>query len=357
MIRVTAIVSTYKGEKFIRGCLEDLVGQTLFARGQLEVLVIDSASPEAEGAVAAEFVTRYPEQFSYLRTAERESLYAAWNRGARLAHGEYLTNANVDDCHDPVCLEVQAEALDVNPHVALVFPDSYVTTGANVSFAEARKDRILAWPEFDRDLLFEYCYFGPHPMWRKSLHDEIGYFDEMLISAGDYEFWLRIAIKYPCLHIPRPLSLYLENPNSISLSNIDLNWKDGEIARDRHWRAEWGVPPKMRRVVGHLERLAQRARELPVDSRIAVYGAGKHTQRMLKAFETAVRPGARIVAVLDDQPRSSQLGGVPVHPTAAWSGLDLGAILVSSDTYEDQMVERLRKVVGEAVTIWRFYGT
>jgi hypothetical protein len=33
----------------------------------------------------------------------------------------------------------------------------------------------------------------PHnaPMWRKNLHDELGFFDENYSSAGDYEFWFR----------------------------------------------------------------------------------------------------------------------------------------------------------------------
>ncbi len=34
---------------------------------------------------------------------------------------------------------------------------------------------------------------GPQAMWRKSVHDEVGYFDETLPVATDYEFWCRVA--------------------------------------------------------------------------------------------------------------------------------------------------------------------
>ncbi|MEI8196151.1 MAG: glycosyltransferase [Phycisphaerae bacterium] len=360
---VSAIVSTYKGERFIRGCLDDLVAQTLFAGGELEVVVVDSASPQGEGRIVEEFVTRYPRQFVYHRTAERETLNAAWNRGIKLARGKYVTNANVDDRHDPICLAAQAEALEAHPEMALVYPDSYLTTVPNLPFEEAPKERLMAWPDFDRDTLFDYCYFGPHPMWRKCIHDKLGYFDEAMIASGDYEFWLRISMHYPCLHLARPLSLYLENPSSISLSNVDIGWQEGEVARKRYWDPAWGEMPTVRRVAKNLQSLAVKATTLAQQTQgenkplaIGIYGAGKHTQRMLNAFEKTVSPVGKIVAILDDKPRSEQMGGIAVHPTAAWSGLGLQAILVSSDTYEVQMAERLGTMLGGAVPIWKFYS-
>ena len=41
IIKVSAIVSAYNAERFMRGCLEDLVGQTLYQQGKLEVVVFD----------------------------------------------------------------------------------------------------------------------------------------------------------------------------------------------------------------------------------------------------------------------------------------------------------------------------
>ena len=92
----------------MRGCLEDLAGQTLFAAGELQIVVINSASPQGEDAIIREFVQKHPGQFVYIRTEERETLYAAWNRGIRASGGEYLTNANVDDRHHPQALQQMA---------------------------------------------------------------------------------------------------------------------------------------------------------------------------------------------------------------------------------------------------------
>src|SRR5687767_7896873 len=100
---LTAIVSTYNAESFMRGCLEDLEAQTIADR--IEIVVIDSNSPQREVDIVREFQQRHS-NIRYLRTEERETLYKAWNRGVEMARGKYLTNANTDDRHRRDAFEV-----------------------------------------------------------------------------------------------------------------------------------------------------------------------------------------------------------------------------------------------------------
>jgi len=53
--KVSAIVSTYNSADFMRDCLHDLVEQTLYKKGELEIIVIDSASEQKEKAIVQEF--------------------------------------------------------------------------------------------------------------------------------------------------------------------------------------------------------------------------------------------------------------------------------------------------------------
>ena len=240
--RVSAILSIYRAGRHIQGCLEDLTAQTLFLAGDLEIVAVDSASPEGEGAVVADFAARYPGRIHYLRTPERETIYRAWNRGIQAARGLYLTNANADDRHRVDALERLAQALDEHPGVALAYADSATTERVGAPFATAPRTGVLAWPDFDAKLLFSGCFAGPQPMWRASLHARHGVFDPHLKSAGDYDFWLKlVAGGERFLHLKEVLGLYLMSPQGMELSDTELSMAEAHLARVRHWPKAWGA--------------------------------------------------------------------------------------------------------------------
>ena len=219
--KVSAIVSTYNSEKFIKGCLLDLINQSLYEKNQLEIIVVDSASQENEWEIVREFQTNY-KNINYIRTSERETIYAAWNKGIKIAKGEYITNANTDDRHRQAALEIMANELDNNPEIVLVYGDQIITKTPNETFEKCTPVAYFKWPEFDRNILLHLPCIGPQPMWRKSLHDEFGYFNEELKVAGDYEWWLRISEKYNFKHIPELLGLYYWNDFGVEHLNPSI---------------------------------------------------------------------------------------------------------------------------------------
>lgn len=190
-ITVSAIVSAYRCARFLPGCLDDLLAQTIMPR--LEIVVVDSGSPENEGEIAAAYRERWPQVITYIRTDETETIYGAWNRGIRACRGRYVTSANADDRHAPQALERMADMLDADAGLALVYANSLITMTENATWAEPHAVGRTDWPAFDSRLLATYCYLGPQPMWRRSLHERHGFFDRDFTSAGDYDFWLRLA--------------------------------------------------------------------------------------------------------------------------------------------------------------------
>lgn len=237
---VSAIVSTYNAAKFLRGCLDDLEAQTIAS--QLEIIVVNSGSEQDEEKIVRDYQRRYP-NIVYLHTAERESVYAAWNRAIQVARGKYLTNANSDDRHHPTAFARLAAALEADPGLGVVYADCAVTQKPNTTLTAGPIAGRFRWPDFDRRLLFQVCFVGPQPMWRKSLHAQHGLFDPGLSSAGDYEFWLRISDHNRFLHLPAILGVYLEHASSIEHKSPQQAVREAEAARQRHWQLDHGPRP------------------------------------------------------------------------------------------------------------------
>jgi glycosyltransferase involved in cell wall biosynthesis len=231
--KVSAIVSTYNSERFIRGCLEDLVNQTLYEKGELEIIVIDSESEQNEKTIVEEF-QRTCKNIVYIRTEKREGIYAAWNLGIKAASGLYITNANTDDRHRKNAFEVMVRALEQNPDIGLVYADVILTKTENETFERHTPGKIFRQLDYSRELLAFLCFIGPQPMWRKTLHNRYGYFDESFTSSGDWEFWLRIAQDTKMLRIPEILGLYLKSPQSLEHRSTEKKAKEDYLLHQEY---------------------------------------------------------------------------------------------------------------------------
>ena len=230
-IIVSAIVSTYNSESFMDGCLHDLVNQSLYKEGALEIIVIDACSEENEKEIVERYITYY-NNIVYVRAESRETLYASWNRGINLARGRYITNANTDDRHRHDALEKLANYLDDYPDIALTYPGQIDTSVPNETFENTSSKKVLDWPVYSYQELERHCIIGSQPMWRKSMHDLYGPFRDSFRAAGDYEFWLRIGSEETFFRYPEVLGLYYRNPagiehgSSISKKETIQIWKE-----------------------------------------------------------------------------------------------------------------------------------
>lgn len=229
-MKVSAIISTYNSEHFLRGRLDNLLQQTLYARGELEIVVVNAGSKQGDDFIAREYLGC----ITYIKSL-REPIYVSWNRGIAISKGQYITNANTDDrlrCVD--ALEIMAAELDDNPNVGMVYADARVVGENGEPSTKAPYYGKIEWPDYDPQLLKQVYFGGPNPMWRRVLHSIVGYFDESYQLAGDYEFALRLAAHgIQSKHIPQPLTDFYDdgaNINNLEFAGMEarralLKWR------------------------------------------------------------------------------------------------------------------------------------
>jgi glycosyltransferase involved in cell wall biosynthesis len=101
-----------------------------------------------------------------------------------------------------------------------------------------------------------------------------------------------------------------------------------------------------------------------VSARILLFGAGKHTARLLSEKHRWERHGHQVVGLIDDHPRFVQMPqylGLPVRSLAeaqkdARDGKAMPAVILSTDTYEQQFWEQTARLREQGVRVFKLYG-
>jgi len=199
MTKVSTITPCYNMSKYMKGFLDNLSTQT---HKDLEI-VLDHNDPSDE---EVKLVEEYNEQYDnilHIKVEGVDPIGTSMNRCIEYATGDYLCIWNVDDLRTPDSIEVMAKALDDNPDVDFVYgnyiivPNFGGTEGQYVD-ETGREDELTTG-----------MILGPYFMFRKSILEKSGVFDEQLVQGADYDLALRLALNGKGLHIPVNLGYYL----------------------------------------------------------------------------------------------------------------------------------------------------
>ena len=128
----------------------------------------------------------------------------AINKGFKRANGEILAWLNSDDCYEPNAFKTIAKELNRDEGKYFVFGDCNVIDGKGeiIGFIKGKYKGQSSLIEYWKDA------YIPQPavfFYRDLLH-EIGFLNESLHYAMDWDFWLRISEKYSLFYVNKPLS-------------------------------------------------------------------------------------------------------------------------------------------------------
>ena len=225
--KISIITSVYDGDDYIEAFMEDITSQTIFDK--CELIMVNPNSPGNEEEVIKRYMEKH-KNIIYKKYKTDPGIYGTWNRAIKLATGEYITNANLDDRKSPNSLELHAKHLVLNKDVDLVYADSLITNNPNETFENNSSDgKRYNFEEFSVEAMLRGNQPHNNPMWRRSLHDTHGLFNQKYKSAGDWEFFLRCSFggaKFK--KIGGPLGLYYFNPTGISTNVENFRWKQKE---------------------------------------------------------------------------------------------------------------------------------
>ena len=183
----------------MKGFLDNLSTQT---HKDLEI-VLDHNEPTDEEINLVEDYNKEHDNIFHIKVEGLDPIGISMNRCIEFASGDYLCIWNVDDLRTPDSIEIMAKVLDENPDVDLVYGNYVIVS----KFGETNGQFVDVEPHIPE--LKEGMILGPFFMFRKSIIERSGVFDEQLIQGADYDLALRLAFNGKGLHLPVNLGYYL----------------------------------------------------------------------------------------------------------------------------------------------------
>lgn len=211
--KVSVIMSTHNGERFIKEAINSVLGQTF---SDFEFLIIDDCSTDLTSVILADY-SQKDQRIKIISNSENLGLTKSLNKAIQQAQGEYIARMDDDDISLPERLQKQLSFMEKNPKIALVGCLGLIIDERGETIGE--KNLALGFPEIKKRLLFNNQFIHSSLFIRKSVLDKEGFYNNNFKKAQDYELVLRLAGKYPVINLAEKLLKWRFLPASISWKN------------------------------------------------------------------------------------------------------------------------------------------
>lgn len=198
---ISVIIPAYNRAFFLYEAIQSVLDQDYFASNSsrsFELLVIDDGSADNTKEIVMSFGNKMKYYFQ-----EHKGVSAARNLGLDLAQGDYIAFLDSDDLWKKEKISIQMSFMNAFPKAKVCYTEEiWMRSGVLVN--PKKKHRKYSGWIFDRVL--PLCLISlSSALFRREIFEEIGKFDLELLACEDYDFGLRLALKYPVYFLPRPL--------------------------------------------------------------------------------------------------------------------------------------------------------
>ena len=184
---VSIVLPCYNGAGFLAQSIESCIAQTF---KDWELIIVNDCSKDNSFGIMQEYAAK-DGRIHIINNEHNLKLPGALNRGFQEAKGKYLTWTSHDNRMGKTMLEEFVNYLDCHPEKGLV-------TSCYAAFSLQTGERLYEVHHPDPQLylpLFNcVCYAF---MYRREVLETVGGYDTTLFLVEDYDYWVRIWLKYP----------------------------------------------------------------------------------------------------------------------------------------------------------------
>lgn len=211
---ISIVLPVYNGSQYIRQSVQSILDQT---HKNWDLLIIDDCSTDSTPGIISEYCALDP-RIKSVRHEKNRRLPGSLNTGFHLVTGEYVTWTSDDNLYRPTALQEMAGLLDDNKDLSFVYSDfDLIDEDGRLIESVSAGD----WKDLGLTDVIGGCF-----LYRRIIHETIGYYDETTFLAEDLEFELRALVNgFNFMPLHKNLYQYRDHPDSLT------NTKAGKIYR------------------------------------------------------------------------------------------------------------------------------
>lgn len=230
MAMVTLVIPVYNAKRYLRRCLDSVVGQDYW---DMEVLLLNDGSTDESLSICQE----YEAQDLRFRVIDKENsgVSDTRNLGIRLAKGKYLLFMDSDDWLADDAVESMVQAAEEH-QCDLVIADFYRVNGKRyVEKRHIRREDVMSREEFAMEMAKEPADFYYGVMWNKLYRRELVEKHHLSCDVSmnwceDFLFnleYIRYGERF--LALQKPVYYYRKRKGSLAATE----WKSADAVRLR----------------------------------------------------------------------------------------------------------------------------
>jgi glycosyltransferase involved in cell wall biosynthesis len=188
--RISVVTPSFNQAPFLERTIRSVLDQ---GYGDVEYIIVDGGS--TDGSI--DIIRRYANRLAYWVSEPDRGQADAINKGLQKATGEWLAWQNSDDLYYPGSFAGLARAALEHPRARLIAGNMAVIDTQDRRVREMRYVRpTYAGLRAEGMILTNQAAF-----WHRQVHQRIGYLNESLSCAFDYDWFLRVAEQFEGWHV------------------------------------------------------------------------------------------------------------------------------------------------------------
>lgn len=212
---ISIIIATFNADKFLKSCLDSIITQI---SKNVELIIIDGDSKDN----TVDIIKSYKEYVTYWKSEPDKGIYDAWNKGIRIAKGDWIMFLGADDQLVPDGIAVYYEVVSNKEKIAEVdFISSQIQMIDHNGKLIRTKGWPFSWPLFLKEMMIAH----PGALHSRRLFDTYGNYNIDYKIVGDYEFLLRAGKLLKPLYIDKVTVIMSEGGASDSVKSIKEHYK------------------------------------------------------------------------------------------------------------------------------------